>query len=315
MTASGKPIAVYGAIAANFLIAVAKFTAAFFTGSSAMVSEGVHSLVDTGNQSLILLGIHRSKKPADDQHPYGYGKELYFWALIVAVVLFSLGGGISIYEGIDHLRHPGELGDPTWNYVVLGIALVLEGAASYLALKALLAAAGEKSFWHALRSSKDPAVFTILAEDFAALAGIVVAFLGIYVGHFYGNPYLDGLASVAIGVILALTAVFLVYESRGLIIGESADIDIVRSIRALAQADPDVHEVERPLTMHLGATQVLLNMRVVFKPELGAVDLPAAIDRLEAGIRALHPQISHVFIDAGSLKTARAPSGRSGAGF
>lgn len=308
MTASGKPIAVYGAIAANFLIAIAKFTAAFLTGSSAMVSEGVHSLVDTGNQSLILLGIHRSKKPADEQHPYGYGKELYFWALIVAVVLFSLGGGISIYEGIDHLRHPGELGDPTWNYVVLGIALVLEGAASYLALRALLAAAGEKSFWHALRSSKDPAVFTILAEDFAALAGIVVAFLGIYFGHLYGNPYLDGLASVAIGVILALTAVFLVYESRGLIIGESADIDIVRSIRALAQADPEVHAVDRPLTMHLGATQVLLNMRVVFKPGLSAVDLAASIDRLEAGIRALHPQISHVFIDADSLKTPRPAS-------
>ena len=308
MAASDKPIAVYGAIAANLLIAVAKFTAAFFTGSSAMVSEGVHSLVDTGNQSLILLGIHRSKKPADDQHPYGYGKELYFWALIVAVVLFSLGGGISIYEGIDHLRHPGELADPTWNYVVLGIALVLEGAASYLALRALLAAAGEKSFWRALRSSKDPAVFTILAEDFAALAGIVVAFLGIYFGHLYGNPYLDGVASVAIGVILALTAVFLVYESRSLIIGESADIDIVRSVRALAQADPDVQSVERPLTMHLGATQVLLNMSVVLKPERSTVDLPAAIDRLEAGIRARHPQISHVFIDADSLKSARAPS-------
>ncbi len=305
MTASDKPIAVYGAIAANLLIAIAKFTAAFFTGSSAMVSEGVHSLVDTGNQSLILLGLHRSKKPADDAHPYGYGKELYFWALIVAVVLFSLGGGISIYEGIDHLRHPGELGDPTWNYAVLAIAFVLESAASYLALKALLAASGGKGFWRALRSSKDPSVFTILAEDLAALAGIVVAFLGIYFGHRFGNPYLDGLASVAIGVILALVAVFLVYESRGLIIGESADIDVVRSIHALAEADPDVQGVERPLTMHLGATKVLLNMRVVFKPELATADLPAALDRLEAGIRALHPQISHIFIDADSLKTNR----------
>jgi cation diffusion facilitator family transporter len=307
MTASEKPIAVYGAITANLLIAVAKFVAAFFTGSSAMVSEGVHSLVDTGNQSLILLGIHRSKKLADDQHPYGYGKELYFWALIVAVVLFSLGGGISIYEGINHLRHPGELGDPTWNYVVLAIAFVLEGAAGYLALRALLAAAGEKTFWQALRSSKDPAVFTILAEDFAALAGIVVAFLGIYLGHLYANPYLDGVASVAIGVILALVAVFLVYESRGLIIGESADSEIVRSIHALAQADPDVQRVERPLTMHLGATKVLLNMRVQFKPELAALNLPAAVDRLEASIRARHPQIAHIFIDADSLKRVDLP--------
>jgi cation diffusion facilitator family transporter len=307
MAAFEKPIAVYGAITANLLIAVAKFVAAFFTGSSAMVSEGVHSLVDTGNQSLILLGIHRSKKLADDQHPYGYGKELYFWALIVAVVLFSLGGGISLYEGINHLRHPGELGDPTWNYVVLAIAFVLEGAAGYLALKALLAAAGEKTFWQALRSSKDPAVFTILAEDFAALAGIVVAFLGIYFGHLYANPYLDGVASVAIGVILALVAVFLVYESRGLIIGESADSEIVRSIHALAQADPDVQRVERPLTMHLGATKVLLNMRVQFKPELAALNLPAAVDRLEASIRARHPQIAHIFIDADSLKRVDLP--------
>jgi cation diffusion facilitator family transporter len=307
MAAFEKPIAVYGAITANLLIAVAKFVAAFFTGSSAMVSEGVHSLVDTGNQSLILLGIHRSKKLADDQHPYGYGKELYFWALIVAVVLFSLGGGISLYEGINHLRHPGELGDPTWNYVVLAIAFVLEGAAGYLALKALLAAAGEKTFWQALRSSKDPAVFTILAEDFAALAGIVVAFLGIYFGHLYANPYLDGVASVAIGVILALVAVFLVYESRGLIIGESADSEIVRSIHALARADPDVQRVERPLTMHLGATKVLLNMRVQFKPELAALNLPAAVDRLEASIRARHPQIAHIFIDADSLKRVDLP--------
>lgn len=303
MAASAKPIAVYGAIAANLLIAVAKFTAAVFTGSSAMVSEGVHSLVDTGNQSLILLGIHRSKQPADDQHPYGYGKELYFWALIVAVVLFSLGGGISIYEGIDHLRHPSEPGDPTWNYVVLAFAFVLESAASYIALRALLAAAGEKSFWHALRGSKDPAIFTILAEDLAALAGIVVAFLGIYFGQLYDNPYLDGVASVSIGVILALVAVFLVYESRGLIIGESADIEIVRSIHALAQADPNVERVERPLTMHLGPSKVLLNMRVVFKAGLNVIDLPAAVDQLEANIRARHPQIAHIFIDGDSLKS------------
>lgn len=310
MASSEKPIAVYGAIAANLLIAVAKFTAAFFTGSSAMISEGVHSLVDTGNQSLILLGIHRSKKPADDRHPYGYGKELYFWALIVAVVLFSLGGGISMYEGISHLRDPSELGDPTWNYVVLGFAFVLEGAASYLALKALLAAAGEKSVWHALRTSKDPAVFTILAEDLAALVGIVVAFLGIYFGHLYGNPYFDGIASVTIGLILALVAVFLVYESRGLIIGESADTEIVRSVRELAETEPNVQSVERPLTMHLGPKNILLNMRVIFEPGAAANDTAVAVDRLEASIRARHPDIQHIFIDAESFKNAmQAPAG------
>ncbi len=311
MASSEKPIAVYGAIAANLLIAVAKFTAAFFTGSSAMISEGVHSLVDTGNQSLILLGIHRSKKPADDKHPYGYGKELYFWALIVAVMLFSLGGGISIYEGVSHLRHPSDLSDPTWNYVVLAIAFVLEGAASYLALKSLLAAAGEKSVWQALRSSKDPAVFTILGEDFAALIGIVVAFLGIYFGHLYDNPYLDGIASVTIGVILALVAVFLVYESRGLIIGESADTGTVRSVRELAQTEPNVQSVERPMTMHLGPKNVLLNMRVVFKPGVAANDAAVAVDRLEARIRARHPEIQHIFIEVEAFKNAMQASGRA----
>jgi cation diffusion facilitator family transporter len=299
---SEQPIAVYGGIAANLLIAIAKFIAGYFSGSSAMIAEGVHSVVDTGNQSLLLLGIHRSRKPADDKHPYGYGKELYFWSLIVAVVLFGLGGGISIYEGVNQLTHPKTLGDPTWSYVVLGIAFVAEGGAGYLALRELLKTAGEKSFWHALRSSKDPAVFTILGEDFAALLGVVVAFGGIYLGRKLGNPYFDGIASIIIGLILALVAVFLVYESKGLIIGEAADPEVVKSIREIAQADPAVVQVANPLTLHFGPDQVLLNMHVEFHAPLSLAELTATIDRLQTRIRERHPAIRHIFIESEALR-------------
>lgn len=308
---SEHPIAVYGGITANFLIAVAKFIAAFFSGSAAMVAEGVHSLIDTANQCLLLVGIHRSRKPPDDRHPYGYGKEIYFWGLIVAVVLFGLGGGISMYEGVQHVLHPSELGDPTWSYVVLGIAFVAEGAAGYLALRELLKAAGEKSVWHALRTSKDPAVYTILCEDCAALAGVVVAFIGIWLGHRYGNPYMDGVASILIGLILAAVAFFLVYETRGLIIGEAADTLIVQSIATLAKADPAVARINQPLTMHLGPNQVLLNMHVEFRPPLTLAELTSAIDRLEHSIRARHPAIRHIFIESDGIAAAE-PAGPQG---
>jgi cation diffusion facilitator family transporter len=303
MAGSGEhPIAVYGGIGANLLIAVSKFVAAIFSGSAAMMAEGVHSLVDTGNQTLLLLGIHKSRKPADAKHPYGYGKELYFWSLIVAIVLFGLGGGISIYEGVNQVLHPRELGDPTWSYVVLAIAFFAEGIAGYIALRELLKAAGEKSLWHAVRTSKDPAVFTILGEDFAALLGVVVAFLGIYFGHRFNNPYLDGTASIIIGLILAIVAVFLVYESKGLIIGEAADPEVVKSIREIARSDPAVIEVADPLTLHFGPNQVLLNINVEFRSPLTLADLTAAISRMETKIREKHPSIGHVFIESESLR-------------
>jgi len=303
---SEHPIAVYAGITGNLLIAVAKFVAAFFSGSSAMVAEGVHSLVDTGNQCLLLLGIHRSKRPADAKHPYGYGKELYFWALMVAIVLFGLGGGISIYEGVKHIVEPREPGDPMWSYVVLGFAFVVEGGAGYVALRELLKTAGEKSFWRALRTSKDPAVFTILGEDAAALAGVVVAFVGIYFGHKFGNPYYDGIASVVIGLILGLVAVFLAYETKGLVIGEAADPEVVESIRQIVAADPLVTRIENPMTMHFGPNQVLLNMEITFRPSLTLAELSAAVDRLDAKIRDKHPAIKHIFIESASLRETAA---------
>jgi len=300
---SERPITVYGAIAANAVIAVSKFAAGIISGSSAMLSEGIHSVVDTGNELLLLLGIHRSKKPADSLHPFGYGKELYFWSLIVAILLFGLGGGMSIYEGISHLRHPAEIRDPTWNYVVLGIAFVAEGTSWAIALKKLLEKKKEgQGLWQALRASKNPAVFVVLAEDSAALAGILVAFLGVLLGHRLRNPYLDGAASIVIGLILTAVAGFLAYESRDLLVGESADEDVVQSIRKLAEADPAVVGVSRPLTMHFGPDQVLLNLDIEFRPNLSARDVTAAVDRLETNIRKERPSIKRIFIEAESLK-------------
>jgi cation diffusion facilitator family transporter len=300
---SERTITVYGAMAANAVIAASKFAAAIISGSSAMLSEGIHSVVDTGNELLLLLGIHRSEKPADALHPFGYGKELYFWSLIVAILLFGLGSGMSIYEGISHIRHPAVIRDPTWNYVVLGIAFVAEGTSWAIALKKLLEKKKKgHGVWQALRDSKNPAVFVVLAEDSAALAGIVVAFLGVLLGHRLRNPYLDGAASIIIGLILTAVAGFLAYESRDLLVGESADAEVVQSIRKLAEADPAVVGAARPLTMHFGPDQVLLNLDIEFRPNLSASEVAAAVDRLEASIRREQPSIKRIFIEAESLK-------------
>jgi cation diffusion facilitator family transporter len=303
-----RPITVYGAIAANAVIGVSKFAAGIISGSSAMLSEAIHSVVDTGNELLLLLGIHRSRKPADELHPFGHGKELYFWSLIVAILLFGLGGGMSIYEGISHLRHPAVIKDPTWNYVVLGVAFIAEGTSWAIALNKLLKRkkAGQ-GIWDAVRASKNPAVFVVLAEDSAALLGIVVAFLGVLLGHTLSNPYLDGAASIIIGLILATVAGFLSYESRDLLVGESADADVLQAIRRLAEADPAVVGVSRPLTMHFGPEQVLLNLDIEFRPDLSASEITAAVDRLEAGIRKERPSIKRIFIEAESLKGGTSP--------
>ena len=305
--AGEKPIAVYGAAAANGVIAITKFVAAGFTGSSAMAAEGIHSVVDTGNQLLVLFGIRRSKTPADERHPFGYGKELYFWSLIVAMLLFGIGGGMSIYEGIRHFRHPAELGDPTWNYWVLGIALVVESIAWWLALKELLKSQGERSLWQALRESKDPAVFIVLGEDTAAMLGLIVAFFGVYLGHRFENAAFDGIASVIIGLILAAVAVFLAYESKGLLIGESADLKVVRGIQEIGRQDEAVEEVAPPLTMYLAPREVLLTLEVDFKNNLSAEEVEQSIDRIEKRIREAYPQIKRIFIEAESLKRKSDP--------
>lgn len=305
---------IYAAMAANVAIAIAKFVAAWFTGSSAMLSEGIHSVVDTGNGLLLLLGIRRSQQVPDEEHPFGYGKELYFWALIVAILIFSIGGGMSFYEGLEHLRHPTPLTDPTWNYAVLGLSAVFEGAALVLSLKTFNAHRGNRPFWAALRASKDPGNFAVIFEDSAALLGLAVAGLGVFLGHALHNPYLDGVASLLIGLILALTAGLLAYESKGLLIGEGADPEVLRRIQALAQADPAVCAARRPLTMHLGPNEVLLALDVNFRHELSAAEVEVAVDRLERGIRALHPPVKRIFIEAQSVSIGREQRARQATG-
>ena len=296
MTSESK-VAVIAAIAGNLAIAVTKLTAAFFSGSSAMLSEGIHSLVDTGNGALLLVGLRKSRKAPDADHPFGHGKELYFWPLIVAILIFALGGAMSVYEGITHLSHP-QLLDPTWNYVVLAFAFVFEGISAFLAFRAFRKELKGAGVFETIRSSKDPTSFTVLFEDSAALAGLIVAFLGIFFGHLLNNPYLDAVASIVIGLILATVAVFLAYETKGLLIGEGVDPATLASIRGIAGGDPDVAQVKKSLTMHFGPSEVLLALDVEFKEELTGEGVTKAINRLEAAIRRRHPEIKYIFVEA-----------------
>jgi cation diffusion facilitator family transporter len=304
MSGSAKKT-IYAAMAANFAIAIIKFIAASITGSSSMLSEGIHSVVDTGNELLLLLGLRLSKKPADDSHPFGYGQELYFWTLIVALFIFAMGGGMSIYEGIRHIRHPEPLSDPRWNYGVLGLAVIFEGYSWNVALQEFLASKNEDSFWKALRASKDPTIFTILIEDSAALIGLFVAFLGVLSGHLLGNVYLDGVASVVIGVILCGVALLLAIESKGLLIGEGATAETVASIRKITNNDPSVEKVMKVLTLHFGPQEILLNLEIKFIDDLETEELAIAVERLESSIRTQHSEIQNIFIEAKSISANR----------
>ncbi len=302
-----KPVAIYGALVANLAIAVTKFVAAGITGSSAMISEGIHSVVDTGNQILLLLGIKRSQKPPDANHPFGHGKELYFWSLIVAMLLFGVGGGLSVYEGITHLLHPHPLEDPLWNYVSLGAAFVFEAISWILAMRQLRPTIREKGMWKALRTSKDPSIVILFFEDSAALVGLVIAFLGIFLGHLWNSPVPDGIASLAIGLLLAGVATFLVAQSRGLLLGESVDPEILADIRAIVASDPAVVEAKYPLTMHLGPEEVLMNLEIDFRPGLPPGQITESINRLEQEIRRRHPEVQRIFIEAHALQPGTQP--------
>jgi cation diffusion facilitator family transporter len=298
--AGESKVAIFAAIAANFAIAITKFIAAFFSGSSAMLSEAIHSLVDTGNGALLLVGLRQSQKPPDENHPFGHAKELYFWPLIVAILVFSLGGGMSVYEGVTHLVHPHH-GDPTWSYVVLGIAFAFESVSALLAFKAFRKELKGANVFTAIKRSKDPTTFTVLFEDSAALAGLIVAFFGILLGDLLDNPYFDGIASILIGIILATVAVFLAYETKGLLIGEGVDPETLASVRSISGEDDAVQKVRKSLTMHFGPHEVLLALDIEFKRELSSKQIADAINRLEAAIRARHPEIRHIFIEAKAL--------------
>ncbi|MBN1607796.1 MAG: cation transporter [Polyangiaceae bacterium] len=310
MAHTDKPIAVYGALGANLAIAATKFVVAAVTGSSAMLSEAVHSTVDTGNQLLLLLGIRRSQRPADERHPYGHGKELYFWSLIVAVLIFGLGGGVSAYEGIVHVLSPRPTRDPLWNYVVLGASLVFETISFVIAFREFRSTTRGRPFWTAIRESKDPVHYTVLAEDAAAIAGLVLASVGVFLSDLLDAPVWDAVASIAIGVVLASVAVFLVIESRGLLVGEAVDPQTVGSVRRVLESDPAVARVVRLLTMQLGPDQALLNLNVSFASGVSAQELPEVIDRLERRIVSTCPTLRYVLIEAESL---RSPASLDGA--
>ena len=304
---NSSKFAIYGAIAANIAIAASKFVAAAFTGSSAMLSEGIHSLVDSGNGILILYGVHQAEKPADKRHPFGRSKELYFWALIVAILVFSVGGGMSFYEGIEHLKHPSPITDPTWNYWVLGLSMLFEGISCFLAFREFNKTRGDAGFWQALRASRDPAVYAILLEDLAALLGLVIALAGVYFGHLLNNPFFDGAASIAIGVLLVGVALFLIYKTKRLLVGTGVDDETIDDIERIVKAQPNIVQVGPPLTSYLGPADVVLALDVEFAHHLTAEEIEIAIDDLQDAIRVRYPEMKRIFVEAKSL-SARAPS-------
>ncbi|CAN5894230.1 cation diffusion facilitator family transporter [soil metagenome] len=293
-------VAIYGAIAANVAIAVTKFVVAGVTGSSAMLSEGIHSAVDTFNGILLLVGLRLSKRPATPEHPFGHGKELYFWSLIVAVLIFGLGGGVSFYEGVQHVLHPEPLQDAKWNYIVLGLAFLFEGASFTLALRQFLGQKGAAPFWQALHNSKDPTNYTVLAEDAAALIGLVIAGIGIGLSHWLNMPELDGVASLLIGLLLCAVAVALMTESRGLLIGEGIRPETARAIRGIALAEPGVRDVGRVLSMYIGPNDVLVTMDLDFDDGTHAAEAATAIAAVERQVRERYPMIKRLFIESGA---------------
>jgi cation diffusion facilitator family transporter len=293
----------YVAIAANVAIALTKYAAAAVTGSPAMLAEAVHSTADSCNEFLLLFGVKRSERPPDDLHPFGHGKELYFWSLVVAIVIFGLGAGCSLDDGISRLLHPSATTKPTWNYAVLAIAAVFESYSWYVSRKELLARRKPgQTLWRVIRSSKDPSVFTVFVEDSAALVGIAIAVLGIALGQILHHPYFDPAASVLIGLLLAGVALLLANESRELLLGERAPLRLIRKVKGIIRSEPSVEEVGDLFTMQLGPDEVLLAVALRFNSHLRVQELEATIDRLEQKIRRQAPVIQRIFIEAESLK-------------
>lgn len=297
MSTQGSRKVIFAALVGNALIAITKFGAAFMSGSSAMLSEAVHSLVDTGNQVLLLYGLKRASKPADEHFPFGHGKEVYFWSFVVAILIFAAGAGVSLYEGIHRLLHPGPLSNPLVNYIVLGLAMIFEGAAWLFAFKEFSRAKGKWGYVEAVQRGKNPSLFVVLFEDSAAMLGLVVAALGIFLSQVTGLHLFDGLASIIIGVILGGTAVWLAYETKGLLIGESANRDIVNVIRNLAHTFPSIERVNEVLTLHMGPDFILVTISVDFVDSTPAGEVERTIAVLDREIKVVHPQVKRVFVE------------------
>jgi cation diffusion facilitator family transporter len=300
---AGSRTVIYAALAGNLLVALTKFAAAWWTGSSAMLSEGVHSVVDTSNQILLLYGIRRSTKPRDEDHPLGYGRELYFWSFIVALLIFSLGAGVSFFEGLSHVRNPVPITDPIVNYIVLGISFLFEGATLLIALKEFNKTRGSLGYIGAVEESKDPPSFLVLFEDSAALIGIAIAFMGTAAAQVFAMPVLDGVASLGISLVLAVTATFLARESKSLLIGEGARARTMRSIREIATAQPGVERVNDLVTVHLAPQQVVAALSLEFKDEMTTPQIENAVAAIESRICKQNPEVYTIFIKPQSSVT------------
>ena len=322
MAGSSKK-AIYGAIIANSLIAISKFIAGSFTASASMISEGIHSLVDTGNGALLLFGIQKSKKPADEQHPYGYGNEVYFWSFVVAVLIFALGGGIALFEGIEavlhHYQHQGHAVETEiivyekiwhnpkfWNYFVLILAMIFEGTALKVALEEFNKTRGSKSFYQELVDSKDTSTAAIVIEDTAALLGLLIALISVALTDWTGIIYFDGLGSIMIGILLICVSLFFATECKDLLIGEGLMEDDLKRITDILDKDEHVVAYKRPLSLYFGPNEVLVNLDANFKDELNADAIEATVDRIEKAIKEAIPAVNRIFIEAENISRNKA---------
>jgi cation diffusion facilitator family transporter len=305
---SSSKLVVYAALGGNLMVALIKFAAAALTGSSAMLSEAVHSLVDTGNQGLLLYGMHRAARPPDENHPLGHGRELYFWSFVVALLLFMLGAGVTFYEGIDHIIHRPEIVSPLINYAVLGFSALFEGTSWIVALREFRKAKGEQGYLEAVRRSKDPPTFIVLFEDSAALTGLAIAFAGTYSADILDMPILDGIASVGISLVLALTAITLAREAKGLLLGEPARAEVVASILKIAQSTVGIERARVTLTVHLAPDQIVVALSLEFADNLTTPQIEDKVLDIERAIRKAHPEVLAVFVKpqtAASFRAAR----------
>jgi len=301
--------AIFAAILGGLAVTVSKFVAAFFSGSPAMYAEAVHSLSDLGNDFLLVFGRYRSRRPPDARHPFGYGQELYFWSFVVAVLIFVLGATVSLFQGILRIVRPHSLEDPFWNYVVLALSVVFEGASLWVGYHEFRRATRGRSLWKSLRESKDPPTFSVVVEDMAAVAGIGIAALGIALAHYFHAPWIEGVSAILIGCVLTAVALLLARESKDLLLGEGMGHESLAAIERIVQDVRGVKRASRPLTMYFGPDSILLAIDVEFAPELDFSSLARIIDEIEAGVRQQFPKVSRIYIEAEAFGSAAASAG------
>lgn len=292
---------IYSALAANVLIAITKFIAGVIGRSGSMIAEGIHSLVDTANELLLLFGLYRSRKPPDALHPFGYGKELYFWSFIVSIMIFGLGGGVSIYQGIIHLINPLPPGDPTISYIVLALSVVFEGISLIVAIKAFNQIKGDSSFWDAIVKSKDPTTFLVMFEDGAAVLGLLIVLICLIIDHALNLPWLDGLASILVGLLLVVVSSILARESRSLLMGEGIAPETRGKICALVQSDGSVRKVMHMLSTYQSPDEIILMLIIAFEDDLSTNDINLSIDRIRDDVKKEYPLIRFVMIQPESI--------------